>query len=252
MAVVESIVFAIVMLAAFRTHATSSRLGFSWSHARMLLHHCMPFMIANLATLVCLRADQVLLRQLANAQQSGLYAAILPITEGFYVISTSVATTLLPIFSGLLTTNPARFQRLFARLLWGIVMLGSAIALTISLGAERFVQLLLGDPYAAAAEVLRLHIWTVVFVFLGVVENIWIVLHNRGAAKLYKTLFGAIVNIGLNFALIPHWGARGAALASVASFFCASYLSNAAFAPPLFKMQSRLLLPWNWTTLWRA
>ncbi|MDR2215461.1 MAG: flippase [Nevskiaceae bacterium] len=252
MVVVESLVFAIAMLIAFRAHATSSRLSFSRVQAVSLLRDSLPFLLAGIATLVCLRVAQVLLPQLSSAEQNGLYGAVLPITEGFYVLSTSASVTLLPVFSRLLNENPARFQRMFERLLWGIIVLGVVIALTVSVGADLLVRLLLGERYAQAGGVLRIHSWSIVFVFLSVIENIWIVLHNHGPAKLYKNVVGAVANIGLGFLLIPSLGAQGAALAGVISFFCLSYLSNAIFVPPLFRMQSRLLLPWTWPALWRA
>ena len=37
--------------------------------------------------------------------------------------------------------------------------------------------------------------------------------------SLYTALVGAVVNIGLNFLMIPKWGAMGASVATFASYF---------------------------------
>ena len=43
------------------------------------------------------------------------------------------------------------------------------------------------------------------------------------AVAFYRTALGAIVNIGLNFLFIPHWGVVGAAYATLISYAVSVY-----------------------------
>jgi polysaccharide transporter, PST family len=64
---------------------------------------------------------------------------------------------------------------------------------------------------------------------------------------LQRTALGAIINIILNFLLIPHYTVVGAAIATVISQAFASYFSH-AFHPrtmKLFLLQTRSFLLFN-------
>jgi PST family polysaccharide transporter len=88
------------------------------------------------------------------------------------------------------------------------------------------------------------HIWSSVFVFLGVARGQWLV--NEGQQKFYlvATLLGAGANIALNLAFIPRWGGLGAAYATVISYGLAAWLAS-YFHPRVratAAMQTRALL----------
>ena len=74
-----------------------------------------------------------------------------------------------------------------------------------------------------------MYIWAGVFVSLGVVSSKWLITENLERYSLYITLFGAILNIVFNLYLIPIYGIRGAAIATLISYGTASYLSLAIF-----------------------
>jgi Na+-driven multidrug efflux pump len=58
-----------------------------------------------------------------------------------------------------------------------------------------------------------------VFVSLGIVSGQWFLAENRQTLIFQRTLIGAVLNILLNIALIPKFGAAGAAIATVTTQF---------------------------------
>ena len=56
--------------------------------------------------------------------------------------------------------------------------------------------------------------------------------------SFYKTLFGAIINIILNFILIPKYGGVGAAIATLVAYAIAAYFSNILFMETRFVFKS--------------
>ena len=107
--------------------------------------------------------------------------------------------------------------------------LGISIALPTTIFADHIVRFLFGQNYLPAADVLKIHIWACVFVFLGIACGKWFIAENLQKYSLYRTLSGAILNIILNLVLIPIFGIRGAAFSTVVSYFSAAYLSMAFF-----------------------
>ena len=89
---------------------------------------------------------------------------------------------------------------------------------------------------------LTVHVWTAVPVALGVAQSLWIVNAGRNMMSLYRTLLGALCNIGLNLLLIPHWGGLDAAAAAVAAQTMAAVISNTVLAPHMLRLQWTALI----------
>jgi len=86
------------------------------------------------------------------------------------------------------------------------------------------VILVFGQEYAPAGIVLSIHIWSSMFLFLGYVKEIWIMTEGITWFAFAFTVTGAIMNILLNFVLIPPYKEVGAAVATVISYGFADYV----------------------------
>ena len=86
------------------------------------------------------------------------------------------------------------------------------------------MNLLYGEKYIGAGQVLMIQTWAGVFVFLGVASSSWLTSENLQTIAFYRTLAGAIINIVLNLFLIPIYGIVGAAIATLVSYMFAGFL----------------------------
>jgi len=95
-----------------------------------------------------------------------------------------------------------------------------------------------------AAKVLVIHGWATIFVFLGIVQSGYDITEGLTWAATQRATLGALTNIGLNFILIPRYGAAGAAVATLISYGCSAFLLNLVRKPtrPVFALQLRALL----------
>lgn len=103
-------------------------------------------------------------------------------------------------------------------------MISIGLALPLTFLSTSIVALLFGENYRDAGIVLSIHIWTTVFVSLGVASSSWIIAEGRQLLSLQRTVIGAIINIVLNLLLIPNYGGMGAALATLISQFASCFL----------------------------
>lgn len=85
----------------------------------------------------------------------------------------------------------------------------------ICLVAKPFILILYGENYLPAVGPLRIVVWYTAFSYLGVARNAWMVCENRQKYLKYLYVSAAALNVVLNLALIPSWGASGAAAASL-------------------------------------
>lgn len=212
-----------------------------------LLHTTWPLIIAGLAASVYIRIDQVLLGNMIDSEAVGIYAAAVRVSELWYFIPSAIAASVYPI---LVQTRDARSPQVYRQRTQAfydlLALLGFSIALFVTLTAEPFIQVLFGPDYLASIPILRLHIWSVIFVCLGTGRDRTLLAENMSRLLMITTIIGALINIGLNLWLIPLYAGYGAAWATVIAYASAYYLATMFTRRqwPLFKQLSlALLLP---------
>jgi len=192
-----------------------------------------------------MRVDQIMLRELIGEEEVGIFSVVLPLSEMWSFIPLVAVTSALPHLSRLRQQNEAlyreRLQSLFRVLAW----LAVAISASVAILAHPLVHLLYGAGFARAGDVLAIHVFSVIPIFLGVAQTVWIWNERKPWLLLCNSLLGAVTNIALNLWLIPAMGAKGAAYATVASYWTAVVLSNLLFCRPVFRMQMRAFAPWR-------
>lgn len=83
--------------------------------------------------------------------------------------------------------------------------------------SDWLVTFIFGYEYIKAGSVLAIHIWTSIFVFLGVVNANFLIAEKLHRISFYMTVVCGITNVILNFVLIRAYGIIGAAYASLIS-----------------------------------
>ena len=129
----------------------------------------------------------------------------------------------------------------------GLCALAYAAVISAMALGEPVIQLLYGSAYQASASILLVHIWCGLFVSLGLASGSWIMAERRVSLNLYRNLAGLGANLVLNLALIPRFGALGAAYATLMALVVA-YMLFDAFVPSMkavsrSKWKALLVLP---------
>lgn len=221
------------LLAGLGLHYAARRAGLriNWFAARRAtLRHLAgeagPLALAGLAIVVYMKIDEVMLRHLVGPSEVGIYSAATRLTEIWYFVPAALGSSLLPALVEARAQGGAAYQRHLQR----YYDLNAAVAYTLSLpmalAAPWLVRVAYGAPFAASAAIVTIHIWSSVFVFLGVARGQWLVNERLQKFYLLATLGGALLNIALNFVFIPRWGGVGAALATVLAQASAAWLSS--------------------------
>jgi PST family polysaccharide transporter len=195
------------------------------STVRSLVRESWPFMLSGLAVMIYMRIDQIMLASAVGSYEVGLYSAALRLSEIWYVIPTAIVASVSPSLTATYGQSRAVYYGRMQRLFTSLVKLAYLVAVPMSLLSTRLIVLLFGPQYAGAGPVLAIHIWTAVFVFIGVATGPWVFNEGLGRIQFYRAVIGAITNILLNLYLIPRYGATGAAIATLLSQAVAVYFS---------------------------
>ena len=197
---------------------------FDYNRAKLLLKDSWPLLLSGMAIMVYMRIDQIMLGQMLGNGAVGIYSAAVRISEVWYFIPMAIAASVFPSVIKLKKESENNYIDHFQRLFNLMVMLGVAVAIPVSFFSDWIITLLFGPDYIKAGTVLIIHIWSGIFVSLGVTSGMWLVNENLQKLALYRTLAGAVVNIVLNLYLIPSMGVVGAAVGTLLSQFIAAYM----------------------------
>lgn len=189
--------------------------------AGRLLSQSWPLMLSGLAIAIYLRIDQLMLEREGDAVV-GIYSAAVRISELWYFVPTAIVASVSPTIIKAKQISEELYERRQLQLFTGLVMVAYVVAIGVTLMAPLVIWLLYGDQYAGAGTILSIHIWTGVFVALGVARQPWTVAENMTMFSFWSTAAGAVVNVILNIFWIPRYGAIGASMATLIAQFVAA------------------------------
>jgi O-antigen/teichoic acid export membrane protein len=205
-------------LSAWMTHEHLGGLGLRFDRAiwRELQTTALPLgfflVVLNLYSYV----DGVMLGVMRGDVETGFYTAAYRVYEGMSYAPSVIAAVLSPRLSALFVNDRAHHRRLALAGVAGSLALAGLIGAVAYQLATPLMTWLFTEDFAPAAAPFR-----ILCLGLGFVFTIW-VLHaiaisvNRERLLLTTGIIGLVVNVALNLYLIPHQGASGAALATVA------------------------------------
>jgi len=243
----DSIILAIGFLYFFLKNSNFNirDLKFNKSTAVDLLRDSWPLILSGIVISIYMKIDQVMIKEMLGNEAVGQYAAAVRLSEAWYFIPMVISASLFPAIINAKKVSKklyyARLQKLYDLMVWMAI----AIAIPMTFLSDWIVELLYGGQYNEAGGVLMIHIWTGVFVFLGVAFSKYLTSENLTKKSFYRTLLGAIINVILNLMLIPKYSISGAAAATLIGQFTANYIYD-VFDKDLYdqlKMKTKCFFP---------
>ena len=233
--VVEAILYSILLLILFSRKAIILKsLQISWVYAVNLIREGFPLIIAGIAISVNMRIDQIMLANMSTLSEAGLYSAATRISEGWYflipILMTSVFPSLVAVRSGESTLNISKFIKAYRVM----ISISLVAAVLITLFSPWLVFFLYGNQYFGVSRILSVHIWAGINVAIGSVWTTWLLLEQQNHISMYVQFCAALLNIILNFILIPRHGAFGAAIATLISYYISAFIGYFAYKPRVF------------------
>lgn len=192
-----------------------------WSDMKALLRNSVEVGALAFLVAISMRFDQLLLFYLRSVNDVGVYAAAVRITDALAIVPYALLLTVFP----LLTTERTAAERvhhtyrLSCKYLAALIM---PIALALTVMRREFTAAVFGPGYEGGADALAILAWNMFFGYTGSVYLNLFIAQARQRSAVLVTLLSVIVNLACNLAWIPHYGATGAAaatlVASAASF----------------------------------
>ena len=232
--VIEAIAITIFMVV-FYMKFKGPRLHFSFQSAKQLLSKSTYFFIAGLLIMIYTQIDKIMLGQMTNVTTVGIYTAAMTIASLWIFIPSALIESSRPIIMTAKNQSEAVYTEKYKQLYCSIIWISIGASIIITLLAKPIILVIYGKQFVESINVLVILIWSRIFSLIGSTRAIWLTIESLGKFQVIFVGIGALLNVGLNVILIPHYGAIGAAIATLIAEVISTF-----FAVLIFK-KTRLL-----------
>lgn len=186
----------------------------SW---RTLALASLPFAIQVIFMVMLFRLDAVILGELSSDSAVGNYGAAYRMFEATLFIPYAIASSFSAMYAYLTPTSDPTVDSVFGRSIKFAVACLLPIGVLLGAYPEQLLTTIFGDEFAGASDSLQLLAGAVPLIGIVVLCSTFIV--SRWPSRALVALTGsiALLNIVLNFALIPEFDQDGAAAAMLIS-----------------------------------
>lgn len=198
----------------------------SLAAAKPLIRRGWPLMLSGFAIMIYMKSDQVMLEWLRGAQEVGQYSVAVRVAESLYFLPLVIGETFTPRLKHGLESKDLRdvasmtLKQLY-RIAW---ILGLSMTIGTAVLLPPLLLLVFGHQYDDSAHALKFLAPAGFAVATGCASGAWLNVNGYADHLAKRTSIGAVVNIVLNFWLIPSFGIVGAAIATSISYIMSVFL----------------------------
>jgi len=224
---VENLVLALSLLLFYNGFSNEKkfRIVFDFSHIKSLWQSLRFLLCTILCIAVYQRFDYfVILKQVGNAGL-GTYAAALSFCDVWSFIPISILNTFYPVLLKNSFNNKELFQQLFDYM----VIIALLIIFFMFFGGAFIIKQVFGQEYMATVPMLVPLAVSLLFSFLGIASQKWLICKDLSWYMLFRVLVGLLVNVSMNLMLIPRFGLTGAIITVVVTQFIAAFAVDIIF-----------------------
>ncbi len=197
---------------------------FNKTYAKEMMREAWPMVISSAGAMLYMKVDQVMIVELLNETEGGFYAVAVKISELFSFLPGVLIGTFFPTIVESKSQSKELYHAKMRKLILFMLLIASVLGAGIYIFAHEIVYYSFGADYISAVSIIRIHIWSLILSFTATVLSRWLIVEKLTRFSIVRHSFGMVVNIALNFLLIPKFGGEGAAYASIISLFCAVLL----------------------------
>ena len=224
------IVVALMLYIFYRTEH-GQNLKVSKKKGMEVLSESYHFILSGLMSATYSQMDRIMIGSMMTDVDVGLYTTATAICGMWLFVPNAIINSFRPKILELKKQgNEESYMRRLEQLYSSIIWLCIFASVVICILGNFVIRILYGDDYIGAVSALRIAIWYETFAMIGTARGIWILCENKNKYVKYYLGIGAVVNLILNYVMIPVWGINGAAVATLITQIITSMI-----APLLFK-----------------
>jgi O-antigen/teichoic acid export membrane protein len=211
---------AYLLVAPIALHFIRQDLAWSFDFAigKQVIRYGYPFIFAGVAYWIFGSMDRWMLAEMANLNEVGIYSTAFKIGTAIILLNTAFARAWSP-YALKIFREQGQYRNIYSQALTTWMFFLLVVATGISLFSQELLMFLTPPDYWSAISVVPFVCMGLLFSGTTQITVIGISLEKKTLHLSIATWGTALVNFAFNFLLIPKYGAKGAAIATLISYF---------------------------------
>ncbi len=211
---VDYIVLSVLLVVAYKKYR-GPKMQISFQKGKQLLSKSYHYILSGMMVAIYGQTDKLMIKQMLGDSEVGYYATAVAICSMWTFVLSAVIDSMYPTIMKSFKMDQKTFEKKNRQLYALVFYISVFVSVVFTIFGELIVRLLYGKTYLPAATPLKFITWYTAFSYFGVARNAWIVCNEKQKYLKYMYIAAAVINVILNFILIPLMGVSGAALASL-------------------------------------
>ena len=186
-------------------------------------------MFAYMSYLIYAKIDRLMVMEMIDEYNVGIYSAAYTLYEAPLFISLMVAKSIYPLIVKYYRENKDRLFDLYFELSSYMTLLAYLIVIFVYFFYEYLISFTFGKKYIESGEVLLFLSLGLILMFNAFLRSNYITASGNQKIILFTSIFSAIINILLNYIFINEFGVLGAAYATVLTEILSLLILNRFF-----------------------
>ena len=195
------------------------QLKFDYPFIKSFLKSSAPFWFTTIFMTIYFKIDTVMLSFMKDYAVTGWYNAAYKIIDALSFVPFVIITVVFPPMSKFYKSNANFLRILYEKVFYYLALLALPLGLGATMLADRIILFVYKQSFVNSVIALQILMWALVLIFVNYMMGYF--LNSIEKQKLFTLTTGlcAVINIILNFILIPPYSFKGAAIATVATEF---------------------------------
>ncbi|MBU0732200.1 flippase [Patescibacteria group bacterium] len=213
--VIATLIAFIVSYSLIKKYFTGFKLGWDTKFWKMTLKRSWPFALSSIFVVLYFKIDTVMLSAMRTDAEVGWYNAAYNLVFALIMIPTIFDIIFYPILSKTFG-HKKEFTQVVNKIFSYAVLIAVPVAIFVYLIRGPLVEWIYAGKYDMAIPILGILVWSFM---LNLINRFPFILNAANLAQIitFQAGLGVLLNVGLNFILIPNFGTIGAAWATVAT-----------------------------------
>lgn len=209
-----------------------SKISFDFNTAKRMFSSSKHYIISSLMVTIFAQTDKVMIKLMIDEVAVGYYSAAVACAGLTSFVFVAIIDSMRPsIFAYKQSNDFVSYEKAIARTYCLVIYLALAQSVVMTFLAKYIIRILYGSAYSHSVLALQIIVWYTTFSYIGSVRNVWILGENKQKYLWCLNLGGALMNVILNFVLIPPMGIYGAAIASLITQIFTNIIMNVIVWP---------------------
>ena len=196
------------------------------NNTKAMMRYSIPLLFGNVLFLIVLWTDTIMIGIFKTASDVGIYNSAVPLSQILYIFPIAI----IPIFTTIMTKVYAKkkinlLKKLYSISTRWIIITNMLVSLLLIMFPQFILVTLFGKQYESAYQPLIILTIGYFIYFTTYTSQRLLMIINKTRLFTLNSLITALLNVVLNYILIPIYGINGAAYASLASLAVFSLLN---------------------------